>query len=125
MRSSAASRSFFFSRNRADAAVFLRRLSSAALVGVPVGLSSEDSACAGESASVVDEAAVVLELELEGEVAEETEEREVRARLFVVVVVEGTEAGAGIGEDCCEGVERKLEAWSARSWAIVFAEFGC
>src|SRR5712671_2742148 len=34
--SNAASRSFFFSRKRADAAVFRRRLSSAAVSGVPI-----------------------------------------------------------------------------------------
>jgi hypothetical protein len=41
--SSACSRSFFFARKRADAAVFLRRLSSAAVSDVPGGNSSSSS----------------------------------------------------------------------------------
>ena len=73
-RSSAASRSFFFARNRADAAVLRRLLSSAAVSGVPPAFSEsvgesgkgESSRSGGEEeveppACVADELLRVLE----------------------------------------------------------------
>ena len=108
--SSAASLSFFFSRNRADAAVFRLRLSSAAPRGVAEALSSGDSG-RGDSAAGAGTDTELL--------------RVVRARLFVVG---GAAGDAGLdardcccGGDCagtdwaedgigCEGPGRKLEA---------------